>query len=460
MKRFFPLSALMCFAVAVIAQSAIEQKLDSLYGNLASENKPGFAIGILQNGKTLLSKGYGLASIEHRVPFTPQSVSDMGSVAKQITDFGIVLLAQQGKLSVNDDIRKYLPEVPDFGTPITISHLIHHTSGLREIYDCSFIAGARSGDLIQQEDALALVKSLKDLNFQPGEQYMYCNTAYMLLADIISRVGEQPFEDWMQANIFQPLGMEHTYIMDQQGEIFDNCADSYDLQKDGSYLKIYDNSTVQGAGGVYTTLDDMLRWLDNLRTHKLGGPSAWQQMLERGILNNGDTLVYAFGLNVDMYRGTQRIQHTGSSAGYRTQLAYFPEHELGIVIKTNTPAINRQAMIDLMLETLVPNVKPKPTNMSFDAEVVTEARTPEALQAYVGRYFCPELEAHYTIELQGDKLIFRHFRRGDNPMQALEGEEFMLESEDVIAFKRKKKRIEGFYLSTGRVRNLWFERLK
>ncbi len=460
MKKHLSIVALSLLTLVATAQSAIEQKLDSLYGNLTTENKPGFAIGILQNGKTLLSKGYGLANIEHRVPFTPQSVSDMGSVAKQMTDFAIVLLAQQGKLSVDDNIRKYLPEVPVFGTPIIIRNLIHHTSGLREIYDCSFIAGARSGDLIQQEDALALVRNLKDLNFQPGEQYMYCNTAYMLLADIISRVGEQPFENWMQANVFQPLGMAHTFIMNVQGEIFDNCADSYALQKDGSYVKIYDNSTVQGAGGVYTTLDDMLRWLDNFRTHQLGGASAWQQMLERGILNNGDTLDYAFGLTVDTYRGSQRIQHTGSSAGYRTQLAYFPEHELGIVIKTNTPAINRQAMIDLMLETLIPNVKPKPTNMSFDAEVVTEARTPEALQAYIGRYFCPELEAHYTIELQGDKLIFKHFRRGDNLMQALEGEEFLLESEDVIAFKRKKKRIEGFYLSTGRVRNLWFERLK
>lgn len=447
-------------SVSFSLPSDLEKQVDDLYSQWMAEGHPGAAVGIVYRGETVLAKGYGLASLEHQIPFTPETVSDIGSVAKQMTCFGIVLLSERNELSLEDDIRKYLPEVPDFGRPITIQHLMNHTSGLREIYATESIRGYRPGDGILQEDALRLVTHSRELNFRPGEQYRYCNTGYMLLADIISRVSGQPFENWMQENVFQPLGMNHTYIMDRRGGVFPNCADSYGKNAEGSFTKIYDNSTVQGAGGVYTTLTDLLVWLKYLRAPEGDGKTAVAQMLRRGVLNNGDTLNYALGLTVDRYRGLRRIQHTGSSAGYRALLTYFPEVDMGVVVKTNCPAVARMDLVDTLL---APVLEPAPP---VTEPVPASAISPPllSLQAYSGFYFSDELETFYRLAVKNGELTGSHFRHGEFRLQPTE-EPDVFETEagflTRIRFVRDASgAVTGLQASNGGVLNLWMVRME
>jgi CubicO group peptidase (beta-lactamase class C family) len=464
-QRFFLLLTFLPLCHFLQAQSFklpgdLDQQIDDFYREWRQEGYPGGAVAIVHEGELVFAKGYGLASLEHGVPFTPETVSDIGSVAKQLTCFGIVLLAQQGKLGLDDDIRRYLHEAPDFGRPITIRRLMNHTSGLREIYAAEGIRGYRPGDGILQEDALRLVLQSRELNFAPGEQYSYCNTGYMLLADIISRVSGQEFETWMQENIFRPLGMDHTFIMDKRGEVFPGCADSYEKYGEDGFVKIYDNSTVQGAGGVYTTLSDLVSWFNHLRRPKIGGKEAQASMLQRGILNNGDTLNYALGLTVDSYRGQKVIKHTGSSAGYRALLSYFPELDLGIIVKTNCPSVDREGLADLLLKDVLDEMEEEDSNSKEDSFPTPD---PEELQTYTGYFYSGELETVYEIKVEGSRLVGRHFRNGR--FELIPTGKGAFKSEDGFSctihyIRDDRGAVTGLRMDSGGVQHLWLTKME
>lgn len=439
-------------------------RIDSIFAPYAQGSNPGLAVGILKGGQLVFSKGYGLANLEHGLPFTPNTVSDIGSLAKQITSFAIVLLAQRKQLNLDDDIRKYLPEVPDFGQTITIRHLVHHTSGLREIYGMLEITGWKQGDAVRQEEALNLTRHSSELNFTPGARYAYCNTAYMLLAEIIQKASGKKFEDWMREEIFRPLGMDDTYVMDVQGELFPRCADSYTMSEQDVWIKLYDNSTVIGAGGIYTTLPDLARWCNNYRDGKLGGIAAIQQMTQRGILNNGDTLNYAFGLETLPYRGLRRIQHTGASAGYRAALLYFPDADLAILVKSNFANFNSQATCERIADLLLADAfkESAPSLASINrAASRGSANTSGALQEFAGQYYCPELETSYTFQVEADTLIGLHRYNGRFKLQQVDGDRFSGPSYlNTLRFERDKDgAIQGVRVSNGRVLNLWMKKL-
>jgi CubicO group peptidase (beta-lactamase class C family) len=467
MKRIY-LFIFIChlFALHSSAQIALNQKIDAIYQTPSSVKQPGLSLGIWKDGKVLFAQNYGLANLEHQVPFSSQTISDMGSVAKQLTCFGILLLAEQGKLSLEDDIRAHLTYVPDFGSVIRIRHLMHHTSGLREVYSTEAIRGGRPGDAIFQEDVRQLVAQQMALNFEPGSEFSYCNTAYAMLADIIEKVGGMPFEEWMQSNIFQPLEMNNSYIMDVQGEVFPNMADSYYRQNNGSYTKAFDNSTIRGQGGLYSSLDDMMKWLANLAQHRLGGPAIHQQMVKTGIFNNGDTSNYASGLFVAPDRGLKRIFHTGSSAGYRTLLTYFPEYDLGFVFKTNSPSVSIYETAELIIqhflgaelpETIIPaNPTPSPETPSINPSLSSKE-----LDKITGIYFSPELETIYKLYLKGGKLMGKHFRHGNFMLQYEGNDQFRSDKgffPKMVLSKDKKGQIIGLKLSTSQARNVWFEK--
>lgn len=461
-NRLMILLVFVLSTLPVLAQElSLADKIDDLYSKWNRGEQPGCAIGVIKDGAVVFAEGYGLANLEHRIPFTPETISDIGSVAKQITDFGIVLLLQEGKLKLTDDIRKYLPEVPDFGQVIEVQHLIHHTSGLREIYETEAIRGNRGGDAIFQEDVLRLVERQQELNFPPGDQYMYCNTAYALLAEIIERVSETKFEDWMQQRIFEPLGMTDTRIMDVQGEIFPNTADSYYYRRsDNTYTKAFDNSTIRGQGGVYTSLNDMLSWMKNLMDPKLGGKEAMEQMTSCGILNNGDTLDYAFGLTVEDYRDMPSIWHSGSSAGYRSLLYIFPEHDLGIMIKNNSPEVPVLGLLKVVTEHFMGDElgeMPPKSQRQVPAEVISLPA--EGLKSFAGKYFSPELETYYELYVAEGKLMARNFRQGAFELKpvgkdSFEGSRGYFRN---IRFERSEEgEINGLRVSNGRVLNLLF----
>ncbi|MDP4821499.1 MAG: beta-lactamase family protein [Saprospiraceae bacterium] len=458
--RLLATLALCSLSTGLFSQDiSLAGKIDQFYDAWASPDKPGCAVGVIKDGMVVFAKGYGMANLEHRIPFTPETVSDIGSVAKQITDFGIALLVQQGRLKLTDDIRTYLPFLPDFGQVIQVQHLIHHTSGLREIYGTEAIRGNRGGDAIFQEDVLWLVERQQELNFPPGDRYLYCNTAYALLAEIIEKVGGTHFETWMRGHIFARLGMTNTFIMDHQGELFPNTADSYYNNGEGGYVKAYDNSTIRGQGGVYASLTDMLKWTQNLLTPALGGPEVIRQMTTRGVLNNGDTLNYAFGLEVERYRGVQSWSHSGSSAGFRSLLYVFPDHGLGIMVKNNNPEIPLPGLVELVAEhylgdQLAPRPRPEPRPRTVrEPYPLTE----EALQAFAGRYLSPELETWYELSVQDGKLMARHFRQAPFEMEPIGKDQFRAEngSFSEIVFERNAAgEVTGLRVSNGRVLNL------
>ncbi|MDH5610266.1 MAG: beta-lactamase family protein [Cyclobacteriaceae bacterium] len=405
MKKSTPSLILLLFVFSFCTpKNDLETTFDTQYGDLASQQKPGFAIGVIHQGEIRLSKGYGLANLAYQVPFTDTTVSDLGSVSKQLTTFALCLLEEQGKLSLNDTIRTYLPYLPAFGDSLTLHHLARHTSGLPDVYALLSLRGMADGDYVSQQFAPRFSSKIRSLGFLPGSQHMYSNTGYMLLAEIMGVASGQSFEAYMQQALFQPLGMSHTFIMDRQGEVFKNVASSY-LATDEGYVEIYDNSTVQGAGGVYSTIPDMLRWLENFRNETIGSPATHQQMKEKTVLTGGDTISYALGITVDQYRGQDRITHNGSSAGYRSKLSYYPELKLGLIIKSNTPEIGYQEFMKMentVLEALVPGLSPL---KAPDAPTETTDWMPENLQVAEGLYYNKDLELTLTLTAKDGLLV-------------------------------------------------------
>ena len=449
----------------------IRQLLDAWAEISEWEMGPGAIAAVVQDGLVIASAAHGLSNLEHGLDLSSRNILDVGSVSKQFTDFAIVLLAQRGLLDLDDNIRIHLPEVPNFRTPIRIRHLIHHMSGIREIYGSLELTGWQAGDGIEQEDALRLVTRMRELNFEPGAEYLYCNTAYMLLADIVSRASGKPFAVFMEDEIFAPLGMEFTTIMAQKGQVMWGAAQSYAMEG-GHWQHVYDNSGIQGAGGIYTTVGDLARWLYNFRTARVGGPAAILQMQERGVLSNGDTLRYAFGLNVGTYRGLRTLAHTGSSAGYRARLLYFPDQDLGILQQANSPLTTAPPLMrmlaDAMLgEQMEPFVAEDGDNGPTDrsAREGREERstwTPSLaeLRKLEGEYFSPELETTWMLRVRDGRLEARHARLAALVLEPRAVDRFS--APDPLDEIRVERDSAGspvaLRVTNGRVRNLRFER--
>ena len=436
----------------------LEQILDDQFAHLSQTHRPGFAIGVIQKGQVLINKGYGVANVEHNIPFTGESVSDIGSVAKHITAMGILTLADQGKLSLEDPIHKHLPELAHFDSSLTVRHLITHTSGMPDVYALVALRGWRGGDLMDQNYALRFMKGYEALDFAPGDQYMYSNTAYMLLAEIISRLGNMEFEAWMRQNLFKPLNMGNTFVMDKQGEIYPMMAESYAKGEDGDYYRVFDNSTLQGAGGIYSTITDMLAWLDNFRTAKV---PAVKKLTQRMVLNNGDTLNYALGVNVDTYRGLNRISHSGSSAGYRTKMFYYPESETGIIIKSNTPELNYDQLSNIenmVLESLFEDLPELPEE-SVDEDEASAPGPQREWEQYDGKYLCRELDLIWNIKSGSKGLIIESYYVDSPLFTPLDNDKLSPDGGNTImAFERDSlEQVSGFQFSEGRVKGLWFE---
>lgn len=317
-----------------------EAKIDSLFRYWDNPNSPGAAVAVIKDGKIIFEKGYGMANLEYNAPITPASIFHIASESKQYTAFCIVLLANEGKLSLDDDIRKYLPYVPDFGKTITIRNLIYHTSGLRDQWQLLAIGGQAIDDGIKQEHVIKLVSKQTELNFEPGSRSLYCNTGYTLLAEIVKKVSGKSLREYADENIFKPLGMKYTHFHDDNTEIVKGRTYSYDSIGQNKFVNSPLNYATIGATSLFTTVEDEAKWLNNYETAKVGGTNAITQMYEQGILNSGKKLEYAFAIVIDSLNGYTRIGHGGADAGYRTYAVRFPEERLGIVVFSNLGQFN------------------------------------------------------------------------------------------------------------------------
>ncbi|MBD0255283.1 MAG: serine hydrolase [Cytophagales bacterium] len=350
------------------------------------------AVGVVHQGKLIYAKGFGAADVETGARIGSQTIFHAASLAKQFTAYAIVLLVRQGKLSLDDDIRTHVPEVPDVGKKITIRHLVHHTSGLRDQWALLTMAGWQMDDVITKQHIFNLVRRQKELNFEPGSEFAYSNTNYTLLAEVVSRVGRQPFPDWMQENVFGPLGMNNTLFYDDHERIVRNRA--YSFYKDPGHAKtVYRKSVLSyansGATSLFTTVPDLAKWVAAFQNAREGDSTPMGQMLQRGRLTKGDTLPYAFGLFHGNYKGLAQYAHNGADAGYRSFLCYFPKADYGFIVLSNAAEFDAgKAAYDLADLYLAGQLKAenpgKPTSLSPVAPV--HKIDEKLLNQYVGEY--------------------------------------------------------------------------
>jgi len=412
---------------------------------------PGATVAIQKDGKTIFSKGYGYADLESERKNTPATIFHIASVSKQFTAFSMAMLSDQGKLSLDDDIRKYLPELHDFGTTITINHLVHHTSGLRDQWNLLMMAGWRLDDVITQKQIMRLISRQRELNFKPGDEYLYCNTGFTLMAEIVQRVTGETFAEWTKRNIFDPLGMNSTLFYNDHEKVVMNRAYSY--YRDGrsvtsGYRKSVLSYANAGATSLFTTVEDLSKWADNS---------------QRFVLNRGDTIRYALGQVYQKYKGLTSWSHGGGDAGYRTYLLRFPEQHLSISVFSNLGQFDPGSLSYLLADVILANelVPDKPSNVPppppGPAKEPFDPKT--KLTDFVGKYYSDELETRYTFNVVNDTLRAFHQRHDDQILKPETKDAFSMNYLGNVAFIRDDKgKVAGFKASNGRVRNLKFRR--
>jgi CubicO group peptidase (beta-lactamase class C family) len=319
------------------------REVDKLFAPWDKTTSPGAALAIIKDGEIIYKRGYGMAKLEDDLVMTPSKIFDIGSVSKQFTAACVALLALEGKLSLEDDVRQYIPELPVYGRPITLRHLLHHTSGLRDYNTLLSLAGFRpDSDCPTVEEALEIICRQKGLNHPPGEEYSYTNTGYFLLGQIVERVSGKSLNQFAQERIFQSLGMKNTFFQDNHHQIIKNRASGYAPEGENFRLEMSNWDEV-GDGNVYTTVEDLYLWDQAFYNYKLGR-ELMDMLHTQGKLNNGQTIDYAFGLVIGSYRGLRTVSHSGSWAGFRASLIRFPEEKFSIICLSNLSTFNPAAI--------------------------------------------------------------------------------------------------------------------
>jgi CubicO group peptidase (beta-lactamase class C family) len=399
---------------AVTNASDFDQKaaaaVDEVFGDFAKPGSPGCALGVYRDGQIIYAKGYGLANLEENVPITPQSVFDIGSTSKQFTAASILLLEKQGKLSVNDDVRGHIPELPDYGQKITILHLLNHTSGLRDYLTLMELAGINTDSVTTDEDALALIVRQRGLNFAPGSEWLYSNTGFFLLSVIVKRVSGKTLREFATENIFQPLGMTHTQFRDDHTSLIADRAMAYDAdeKREGYTINVsYFEQT--GDGAVHTSVEDLLKWDQNFYTGTVGGKIFLAELQEHGKLNSGKILDYAKGLTVAEYRGLHTVRHGGAWGGYRAELLRFPDQHFSVACLCNISNANPSRRANEVADVYLGSVmKPRDAKEELDEDPKKESHgaplKAEQLQGYAGDYWAEELGVTYRLGLADGNL--------------------------------------------------------
>jgi CubicO group peptidase (beta-lactamase class C family) len=448
--------------------------VDEVFSDLTKPGSPGCALAVYRDGKIIYAKGYGLANIEENVAITPQSVFDIGSTSKQFTAASILLLEKQGKLSVDDDIRKHIPELPSYGQKITILHLLNHTSGLRDYLTLMELAGINTDGVTTDADALALITRQKALNFAPGSDWLYSNTGFFLLSVIVQRAGGKTLREFAAENIFTPLEMAHTQYRDNHAALIANRALAYDEQenKSGYALNVsYFEQT--GDGAVHTSVEDLLKWDENFYSPRVGGKEFLGVLQERGKLNNGKVLDYAKGLFLQDYRALPTVSHGGAWGGYRAELLRFPEQHFSVACLCNVgnadPTRRAHQVADIYLGSLM---KPKKNKSKEDEnkEKTETALSAEQLRNYVGDYWSEELGVVYRLGVTDGRIqVLGIFDASGSPrvntfsadvLRATGADEFEVGKSGVtLNFQRAGKQpASAFTLDAGRTKRIAFQR--
>ncbi len=324
------------FEQTLLCQEDTINKIEALFSTCDNQTLPGgFAVALIKSGKVIFKKGYGYANNENKVAFTTSTVTDYASVAKQFTGFAVAKLIIDGKLQLNDDVRLYLPELPYFGDTIRIKHLLYHTSGIRDWVGLVKISGTYMDDVITDDFIMKLVYNQKNLNFKSGEKFQYSNTGYFLLAQIISRITGKSFCEWTKESIFSPLNMDDTQFRDDYGEIIENRAYSYKRNDLGNYARTSNNLEAYGSSSLFSSLDDVIKWVQNFGNNSFASKDIWNLMMQQGRLNDNQEVDYGFGISFGNSYGQKSYGHGGSWNGFLSEITFYPELDLVYILSTN-----------------------------------------------------------------------------------------------------------------------------
>jgi CubicO group peptidase (beta-lactamase class C family) len=426
------------------AQEPSPTAIDSIFAEWDSPVSPGCAVGVSRAGDLVFSDAWGSANLESGEPLTPGRVFYLASVSKQFTATAVALLALDGTLSLDDDVRTWIPELPDYGAPVTLRHLLTHTSGLRDYLTLMSLAGLSLEEAHTPDEILALIARQRALNFPPGERYLYSNTGYFLIPVVVERVTGRTIREFMEDRIFGPLGMAHTLFFDDHRETIPNRALSYGTGVDGIVERTFlDRFDQVGSGGVLSTVEDLARWDANFYTGAVGGEPLLDLLHTRGVLISGDTIDYALGLTLGEYHGLPTVEHGGSMMGFRTNLLRFPDQQLAVITLCNLGGIDPALL----------------------ARQVADLYLPREFRAYrqqfIGRYASDELPRVADVVLDGRAL--RVVPR-DAPAEALDlryagPDQFETRGGTTVSFARDPDgRVTGFVLDAGRAMGIAFGR--
>jgi CubicO group peptidase (beta-lactamase class C family) len=395
------LAAVFTFVVAptcIWSQQPANPAVDAIFADLTKPGSPGCAVGVYRDGKIVYAKGYGLANIEENVSITPETVFDIASIAKQFVAVSILLLEKQGRLRLDDDVRKYIPELPDY------------SSGGRKITILDLLSGINADNVTTDRDALGSIVRQRALNFHPGTDWQYSNSGYFLLSLIVQRVSGKNLKDFAQENIFQPLGMTHTQFRNDHTALIPHRALAYDPTEDGGYRLDVPYFEEGASGQVHTSIEDLQKWDENLYSGKVGGNDFTREVEQRAKLNNGTTVAYAKGLFVGDYRGLRTVWHSGASGGYRAYYLRFPGQHFSVACLCNRAGLDRERraheVADLYLAgAMKPNAEvPKPILTATELQKLAGVYR-DGLRQEIWRV--SEADGKLRVELEGSALELR-----------------------------------------------------
>ena len=462
---------LLIFAILTLNASAQfstadQTRIDELFKTWNTNSSPGAALGIIKDGKLVYTKGFGMADLEHDIPITDSTIFYIGSVSKQFVTMCILLLEEQGKINLDDRVQKYLPDFPEYNGPLTIRHFIHHTSGVRDNLTLWSLAGNDYLDHINKEEMYQLIRRQKELNFTPGEKFLYSNSCYFMLGLVIEKISGMSLHDFAQKNIFEPLGMRHTFFQDDNTRIIKNRAFSY-LLEDGKYKNQIMRYDLVGSGGIYSNIRDLYLWDQNFYHNKLGQGSQVliDKMHTEDTLNNGKSTGYAYAIQNGMYRGLRTVSHGGALASYRSYLLRFPEQKLSVIILGNvTPIpINELSygIADVLLEKQLTPLSPadKMTNTANPLNEEQNDFPVDNINQYAGAFYSEELDVTYIFTSKDSQLYCSIKSKHPLALHARSQDLFLMDDGTELKFERNRKnKISGFSVNAGRVTDLKFRR--
>jgi CubicO group peptidase (beta-lactamase class C family) len=365
------------------------KRADQLMYAYSGDDMPGGVIGVIRDGELIFSKAYGMANLTHGIPYTVGTPSNIGSVSKQFTAMAILLLEQEGKLSLDDDVRKYIPELPDLGKVVKIKNMLNHTNGFREVFNLMPMTGWKGEDALRREEVIHILQRQEELQAAPGEEFNYNNSAFIMLAEIVERISGQSFPEYMEAYVFAPLGMNATMVRTDPATIVPGASQGYTRDSTG-FKESGDLYSAYGAGGIYSTPGDFSKWMNNFKDPVVGSKEVISRLVSVDTLNNGDTMTYALGIGVGEFRGLMSYSHGGADIAHRAYARYFPEINAGVVAMSNNAGFPSGRIATKLAEVFfadVLEIEEEENEEGEKKEESTEVRLPESLlQAYAGKY--------------------------------------------------------------------------